>query len=169
MDVSSSIFAETLATLIGIFVGTLAALVTDRRNERRRLQRRARVVLKSLTHELEENFKTVQKVKPAYVSTLWGKSFYISTVAWETAMAGGDLAGTIGFELTDLLSAQYALYVRVRYYVDLLTRLWFAPTDISGYEEIRRGFNRAIVEGMSQIIHQHSTVMGQVQKHVQRS
>jgi hypothetical protein len=38
--------------------------------------------------------------------------------------------------LTDVISSQYALLVRIRYYVDLLTRLWFAPAEIQGYEEI---------------------------------
>jgi hypothetical protein len=161
---TGSIVVETVATLVGIFIGTLAALVIDRRNERRRLRRRARIVLRSLAQELDENFKTIQKAKPAYASTPWGKSFYISTVAWETALAGGDLPAIIGFELTETISAQYALLMRIRYYVDLLTQLWFAPPDVSGHEEMRHGFTRSIRETMSQVLSRHTGMMGQIQK-----
>jgi hypothetical protein len=161
---TGSIVVETVATLVGIFIGTLAALVIDRRNERRRLRRRARIVLRTLAQELDENFRTVQKAKPAYTSTPWGKSFYISTVSWETALAGGDLPAIIGFELTETISAQYGLLMRIRYYVDLLTQLWFAPHDVSGYEEMRRGFTRTIRETMSQVLSRHTAMMGQIQK-----
>jgi len=161
---TSSIVVETIATLVGMFVGTLAALVIDRRNARRRLRRRARIVLRSLAQELDENFKNVQKAKPAYASTPWGKSFYISTVSCETAVAGGELPAIIGLELTESISAQYALLMRIRYYVDLLTQLWFAPHDVSGYKEIRRGFTRTIHETMSQVLSRHPGVMGQIQK-----
>ncbi len=36
----NNIMAKTIATLVGIFIGTLAALLIDRRNEQHRLQRR---------------------------------------------------------------------------------------------------------------------------------
>jgi hypothetical protein len=164
MTITSGILAETIATLIGIFVGTLSALVIDRWNQRRKLRRQAKVVLRSLSQELSENFKNIQNARPAYTSTSWGKSFYVSTVAWETALAGGDLPNIIGFELTDLISAQYALLARIRYYVDLLTQLWFAPQDVPGRDEIRRGFHKAITETMSQTIRQHTGIMRQIEQ-----
>ncbi|MBN1483985.1 MAG: hypothetical protein JXA37_04630 [Chloroflexia bacterium] len=43
------------------------------------------------------------------------ESCYVSVIAWETALASGDLPSTIGFELNDVISAQYALLVRIRY------------------------------------------------------
>lgn len=162
MGLTNSLFVESVATLVGIFVGTLAALLLDRRNGRRRLQRRSSIILRSLAEELEDNFQTIRKVKPGYVSTPWGKSFYVSTVAWETALAGGDLPLIIGSELTDSISAQYARFLRIRYYVDLLTRLWFAPSDVAGYAEMQRGFTRKILDGMSQVINRHASVMGQI-------
>jgi hypothetical protein len=162
MEAFGRIIAETIATLVGIFVGTLAALATDRYNERRKKRRRARVILRSLSQELNENYDTLRSVKSTYQRTPWGKSFYISTIAWETALSSGDLPDVIGFALTDTISAQYALLVRIRYYVDLLTRLWFAPTEIQGYEEIQHGFNRAIVETMNKAINHHPEVMGQI-------
>lgn len=150
---------ETLATLIGIFVGTLAALATDRYNERRRNRRRARVLLRSLAQELTENFNTLQSVRSFYQREPWGKSFYVSTIAWETALSSGDLPEIIGFGVADTISAQYALLVRIRYYVDLLTRLWFAPAEIPGYKEIQQGFRRAILESLNQALNNHPEVM----------
>ncbi len=169
METLSKVITETIATLVGMFVGTLAALATDRYNERRRKRRRAKIILRSLSQELDDNCHTLRVVKPAYQKTSWGKSFYISTIAWETAVSSGDLPDIIGFELTDVISTQYALLVRIRYYVDLLTRLWFAPTEIQGYEDIRRGFNRAIVQTMHQAINSHPEVMGQIGRALRRS
>jgi hypothetical protein len=159
----SSLVVETVTTLVGIFIGTLAALAVDRLNERRRNRQRARVILRSLAQELGENYNTLRAVKPAYEKTTFGKSCYVSTIAWETAMSSGDLPAIIGFELTDVISSQYALLVRIRYYVDLLTQLWFAPTEIDGYEAIRRGFNQAIVAAMHRAIGQHAQVLGRIE------
>lgn len=159
MDATTRILVDVVGTLIGIFVGTLAALATDRYNERRRNRRRAKIILRSLAQELNEDYETLRAVKPTYQSKPWGKSFYVSTISWETALSSGDLPGIIGFGLADVISAQYALLVRIRYYVDLLTRLWFAPTEIQGYEEIRRGFRQMIVKTMSQAMNNHSEVL----------
>lgn len=38
--------AETVASLVGIFVGTLLALAVDRNNERRRKRQRAKIILR---------------------------------------------------------------------------------------------------------------------------
>jgi hypothetical protein len=162
--ITSELVTQTVATLIGIFVGSLSALMMDRYTERVRKRRRARIVLRSLALELRANYKTLESVKAAYQNTAWGRSFYISTTAWETVLAGGDLADIIGVELTDLISSQYALFFRIRYYVDLLTRLWFAPSDIQGYEEMRGGFRKAIAETMMQALKQQADVMPRVRE-----
>ena len=153
------LITETIAALIGIFVGTLLALAVDRSNEHRHQQRRARVILRSLTQELNENFSTLQSVRGAYLTSPFGKSFYINTVAWETALSGGELADLVGDDLADSLSSQYARLIRIRYYVDLLTRLWLAPTDIAGYEDIRRGFIQTILDSLTQTINNHAPLM----------
>ena len=163
--IPAELATQTVATLIGIFVGTLSALTIDRYTERVRMRRRAKIVLRSLAQELRINYKTLREVKAAYQNTAWGRSFYISTTAWETALAGGDLSHIIGLELTDLISDQYALFFRIRYYVDLLTRLWFAPNDIKGYEEMRAGFRKAIVETMTLALEQQTEVMHQMGEH----
>jgi hypothetical protein len=157
--IPSELVTQTIATLIGIFVGSLSALTIDHYTERARKRRRAKIVLRSLAQELRANYKTLEDVKAAYQNTAWGRSFYISTTAWETVLASGDLADIIGVELTDLISAQYALFFRIRYYVDLLTRLWFAPNDIQGYEEMRGGFRKAIVETVTQALKQQSDII----------
>jgi hypothetical protein len=169
MEIAGGIVAETVAALVGIFVGTLAALLIDRRSERRRLRRQARVVLQSLARELDENYREIQTARPAYVSTPWGKSFVIRTASWETATAGGELPQMIGFELMDAIAAQYAALTRMRYYVDLLTRLWLSSSDVTGYDEMRRGFMRRILEAMSQALGRHPALMGQMDRVMRES
>ena len=115
MNMISELFIQAVVTLLGIFAGTLAALAVDRRNEQRKRQQRAKVVLRSLLRELSDNYQAVQVVKTAYTTTAWGRSFYLSTIAWETALAGGDLADIIGYELADSIAGQYAVFVRMRY------------------------------------------------------
>ena len=159
MYILNSLIVDIVGSLIGIFIGTLAALAADRYNERRRNRRRARVILRSIAQELNENYETLRAVKPTYKSKAWGKSFYVSTIAWETALAGRDLPDIIGFGLTDAISAQYALLVRTRYYVNLLTQLWFAPSEIEGYEEIQKGFRQNIMTTMNKAMSNHPEVM----------
>lgn len=162
MELLQNVLTEMIAGLVGIFVGTLAALAVERYKEHRRNRRRARTVLRALAQELEENQRTLQSVRPAYTQTSFGKSFYLGTIAWETALAGGDLSAIIGVELADTIAAHYALLVRIRYYVDLLTRLWFAPADIPGYDDIRGGFHRSILETMAQALGSYPRLQGTI-------
>ena len=163
--ISGELIAEGALTLVGIFAGSLAALALDRWNEQRHMRRQAQTVLHSLLQELRGNYKALQDAKPAYANTPWGRSFYLSTVAWETAGAGGDLPDIIGGELTDSIASQYALFVRIRYHVDLLTRLWFAPADIPGYDDIRQGFRQAILDTMNQALGQQAAMLEKIKAH----
>jgi hypothetical protein len=158
------LFTEIIASIMGIFIGMLAAMAAERYRDRQHKRHRALVILRSLVKELAENHTALRAVKPAYDTTPWGKSVYLSTIGWETALAGGDLPDIIGFELADSIAAQYALLVRIRYYVDLLTRLWFAPLQAPGYDAIRQGFTQAIVETMTRAIGNHVDVMGQISR-----
>jgi hypothetical protein len=164
MEMLQNVLVETLAGLVGIFIGTLAALAVERYKERLANRRRAKTILRALSQELSENHHTLQTVRPAYSETSFGKSFYVGTIAWETALAGGDLPAIIGVELADTIAAQYALLVRIRYYVDLLTHLWFAPADIPGYDRIRDGFHRAIIETMVQAIGSYPRLQGTIER-----
>jgi hypothetical protein len=153
------IWVQTVASLVGVFVGALAALATNRHAIRNRHRQRARTLMRILTKELTENFETIHAAKPAYETTDWGKSFYLSTISWETALASGDLPEILGYELSDHLAVQYGWLARIRYYVDLMTRLWFAPQGIAAYEEIRRGFREAIVAAMEKAETGHREVL----------
>jgi seryl-tRNA(Sec) selenium transferase len=159
IDFVNAVLVQTIASLVGVFCGALAALAIDRHNNRQRHRRRARTLLRNLTQELTENNEALKVVRPAYETTPWGKSFYISTIAWETALASGDLPDILGYELADRLARQYGWLARIRYHVDLLTRLWLAPPDIAGYEEIRRGFRQAILAAMDKAMAGHVEVM----------
>ena len=154
-----AIWVQTVASLVGVFVGALAALATNRHAIRSRQRQRARTLLRILSKELTENFETIHAAKPAYETTDWGKSFYLSTISWETALASGDLPEILGYELSDHLAVQYGWLARIRYYVDLMTRLWFAPKGIAGYEEIRRGFREAIVAAMEKAETGHQEIL----------
>jgi hypothetical protein len=158
-DLVGAILVQTTASLIGVFVGALAALATDHHRTRRRQERRARTLLRILTQELAENHETILAVRPAFESTAWGKSFYLSTIAWETALASGDLPDILGYELADRLAEQYGWLSRIRYHVDLLTRLWLAPREIAGYEEIQRGFRQAILSAMEKALAGHGELV----------
>ena len=164
MEIWEGALTETIAGLVGIFIGTLAAVAVERSKELRRNRQRARIVLRALRHELDDNHRALQAARPAYLQAPFGKSFYLSTIAWETALASGDLPAIIGVDLADAISAQYALLVRIRYHVDLLTRLWFAPVDIPGYDEIRRGFGQAILEAMARAIAHHAPLAGAMER-----
>lgn len=159
----ADLMSQIIATLIGIFVGTLAAFAIERHGEQQRKKLRAKIILRSIFKELCENFDTLKNARGAYMNTPWGKSFYLATTSWETAVGSGDLPDIIGFELADAISRQYGLLVRIRYYVDLLTRLWFAPSNIPGYEDKRNGFNQAIVDTMNKAIQSYPDVITRVQ------
>jgi hypothetical protein len=150
---------QTLAALIGILVGTLAAFAIDRRKEQQKMQRRAQIVLRSLQKELVDNYRVLQKARPAYRKTPFGRSFYVNTTSWETAVSSGDLPDIIGFQLTDVIAEQYASLMRVRYYLDLLTNLWLISSDIDGYEAKRAGFHKGIQKAMDEVINRHNRVI----------
>lgn len=159
---SMEITVEFIAPLVGVFVGTLLALWIDHRNSQRNRVHRARILLESLQKELETNHDTVKRIRPAYQREPWGKSFYVETSAWETAIASGDVSDLLGQKIANELSVQYGRFVRMRYYVDLLTRLWFAPDTIDGAEEMRRGFHDNILRAMTEVVNHHRTVMSMI-------
>lgn len=159
---SIEIAVEFIAPLVGVFVGTLLALWIDHRNAQQNRAHRARILLESLQKELELNHDTIKRMRPAYQREPWGKSFYVETIAWETAVASGNVADLLGQTMANELSKQYGRFVRMRYYVDLLTRLWFAPDTIDGAEEMRRGFHDNILRTMTEVVNHHQVVMAMI-------
>ena len=162
MYIPENLLMELAVTLTGIFLGTLAAFGVDRFSERQKKKKMAQIILHSLKKELTENHSIIRAVMNEYVHTPWGKSFYLSTISWETALASGDLPDIIGFELTDAISIQYSLFYKARYYVDLLTKLWFAPETIPGYAKKREGFNTAILESLRNAENRYREITAQI-------
>lgn len=164
MELFYQALPEMIATLIGVVVGGLGALYIERKRELMGVRKRARIILHNLYGELEDNYYALENAKPAYEATPYGKSFYISTIAWETATTGGDLPDIIGFELADIIENQYSILLRLAYYVDLMTQLWFAPDSIDGKTEMQEGFRQHIVNGLQESIEYHPYVIQQIAK-----
>jgi hypothetical protein len=74
----------------------------------------------------------------------------LGSIAWDSATVTSDLADVLGIELADTIKSQYRIFFRVRYYVDLMTQLWFAPVEIDGRVEIQEGFKNLIVTNLKQ-------------------
>lgn len=155
MELVYQAMPEMIATLIGVVVGGVGALYIDRRRDMLDKRKRARIVLHNLRGELEDNFRALEDAREAYAATHYGKSFYISSIAWEAATTGADLPDIIGYELADTIEDQYSILLRLRYYVDLMTRLWFAPDSIEGYREIQEGFRGHILRNLQEAIEHH--------------
>jgi hypothetical protein len=162
MELFYEALPEMIATLIGVVVGGLGALYIERRRELSNSRKRARIILHNLYGELEDNFFALENARAAYVDTSHGKSFYISTIAWETAATGGDLPDIIGFELADIIENQYSILLRLVYYVNLMTQLWFAPDSIGGKKEMQEGFRQHIINGLQEAIEYHPYVIQQI-------
>ena len=74
------VIPELIATLVGIFIGSMAAFAVDRRAVAHARRKRKHLTLRNLLDELEENFTALKAVEPAYRATSYGKSVYISTI-----------------------------------------------------------------------------------------
>jgi len=159
MELFYEALPEMIATLIGVVVGGVGALYIDSRRELNNKKKRARIILHDIFGELEDNFFALQTAMKAYEETEYGKSFYISAIAWETATTGGDLPDIIGIELADIIENQYSILLRLAYYVDLMTRLWFAPDSVGGKKEMQQGFRQHILDGLQEAIEYHPFVI----------
>ena len=146
----SEVLPEMIATIVGVALGGMGALYNSRRQVNDVKQKRAKIFLKNLESEIAENMQVVNLALNSYLYTDYGKSFYLGSIAWDTATSSGDLADILGIELADTIENQYRIYFRVRYYVDLMTQLWFAPVEIDGRAEIQEGFKNHIVTNLQQ-------------------
>jgi hypothetical protein len=154
---SPDLMIELIASFVSIFGGLFAALQAEEWVERRRKNKRARIVVRELREELNINHRILTDVYEDFAQHPWGKSFYISTLSWENANTA-DLPDIISPELADIISDEYFLLMRIRYYIDLLTKLWFSPSSIDGYEAIRNGFRDHLMHDMEQVFRMHPYV-----------
>ena len=117
----SEVLPEMIATIVGVALGGMGALYNSRRQVNDVKQKRAKIFLKNLESEIAENMQVVNLALNSYLYTDYGKSFYLGSIAWDTATSSGDLADILGIELADTIENQYRIFFRVRYYVDLMT------------------------------------------------
>lgn len=157
---------ELIATLVGVVVGTFVAIRIDRVAAHNKKLQRKQVTLLNIKQELEQNYTTVSMVLDDYKNTPYGKGIYVSTIAWETSVTHGDLQEIIGTELSDIIENQYSRYLSLRYYVDLLTTLWFSPKEIDGYQEIRREFRRKIIVIIEDVIQSQDSIITAINNNI---
>jgi hypothetical protein len=144
----SEILPEMIATIVGVGIGGMGALYNSRRRNSVFKLHRAKILLENLEQELCANMAVIDDAKKAYQNNHYGKSFYLNSNAWDTATGGGDLALVLGVELADAIEKQYGIYFRLRYYVDLMTQLWFASTEIDGRQEIEDGLRAHVLSDL---------------------
>lgn len=154
----SEVLPEMIATIVGVGLGGMGALYNSRRQVNEVKEKRAKIFLKNLESEIAENIQVVNLALHTYLYTDYGKSFYLGSIAWDTATASGDLADILGIDLADTIENQYRIFFRLRYYVDLMTQLWFAPTEIDGRAEIQEGFKNHIITNLKQAAEHFSEV-----------
>ena len=154
----SEVLPEMIATIVGVGLGGMGALYNSRRQVNQVKEKRAKIFLKNLESEIAENIQVVNLALHSYLYTDYGKSFYLGSIAWDTATASGDLADILGIDLADTIENQYRIFFRLRYYVNLMTQLWFAPTEIDGRAEIQEGFKNRIITNLKQAAEHFSEV-----------
>lgn len=145
--------------------GTLA-FTSEHLRERHRRQRQAFLVLRSLAREMRDNYQVMSNVLPHYEQTPYGKSFFLNTSVWDTALSSEQLPEVIGFSLADTIAYHYGILERLRYYGDLLIRVWLTSEDVDGYANIRSGFRQIIIDSLEQAIENHPHVLREIEAHL---
>jgi hypothetical protein len=158
----SDFLPEMIATIIGVALGGMGALYNSRRQFNEIKRQRARIFLKNLESEIKENMQLVELALQNYLEVDHGRSFFLGSIAWDTATIKGDLADVLGIELADKIENQYRIFFRLRYYVDLMTQLWFAPTEIDGRSEIQEGFRNHIISNLEQAMETYPAVQAAI-------
>lgn len=155
---------ELIATLVGVAVGGVIAFTYEHLREKRFRNRQAFLILRSLAREMRENYAVMKEVLPHYERTPYGKSFYLNTSVWETALSVEQLPEVIGFELADTIAHHYSTLARLRYYGDLLVKVWLTSEEVDGYPQIRAGFRRIIIDSLNQAIENHPAVIDEIDR-----
>ena len=152
----SEFLPEMIATIVGVALGGMGAIYSSRRQLKAIKKKRAEIFLKNLESEIAENMQVIELAYQTYISSDHGKSFFLGSIAWDTATVTGDLA--------DSIENQYRIFFRLRYYVDLMTQLWFAPVEIDGRAEIQEGFKIHIINNLNQAREHFSEVQSAIDK-----
>lgn len=158
----SEFLSEMIATIVGVALGGMGAVYSSRRQVKEIKRKRAKIFLKNLESEIAENMQVIEVAYQTYTSSDHGRSFFLGSIAWDTATVRGDLADVLGLELADSIENQYRIFFRIRYYVDLMTQLWFAPVEIDGRAEIQEGFKNHIIKNLNQAREHFSEVQAAI-------
>ena len=160
----SEFLPEMIATIVGVALGGMGAIYSSRRQLKAVKKKRAEIFLKNLESEIAENMQVIELAYQTYISSDHGKSFFLGSIAWDTATVTGDLEDVLGLDLADSIENQYRIFFRLRYYVDLMTQLWFAPVEIDGRAEIQEGFKTHIINNLNQAREHFSEVQSAIDK-----
>lgn len=159
---------ELIATLVGVAVGGTLAFAAENFRQRLTRHRQAYILLRSLARELHGNHEVIERALPHFRNTPFGKSFFLTTAAWETALSTEELPNIIGFRLADLISNHYGILARLRHYGDLMVSVWLTPEKVDGYENIQAGFRRIIIEAMEQVLEDYPVVIQAIDTELRR-
>ena len=135
----SEFLRELIATIAGVALGGMGAIYRSRRQINETKKKRTGIFLKNLESEIAENIQVIELAHVMYLSSDHGKSVFLGSIAWDTATVRGDLADVLGLNLADSIENQYRIFFTLRFYVDLMTQLWFAPVEIDGRVGIQEG------------------------------
>ena len=158
----SDFLPEMIATIIGVALGGMGALYNSRRQFNEIKRQRARIFLKNLESEIKENMQLVELALQNYLEVDHGRSFFLGSIAWDTATIKGDLVDVLGIELADKTENQYRIFLRLSYYMDLMTQLWFGPTEIDDRSEIQGGFRIHVISILQQAMKTYPVVQAAI-------
>lgn len=150
---------ELIATLVGVAVGGTLAFTNENYRQRRHFDRQKYVILRTLARELTVNHDVINSVLPHFRNTPYGKSYFLNTSAWQTALATEELPNIVGFRLADIIGHHYNTLGRLQFYGELMVRVWLTHDDLEGYTEIQSGFRQIIVESLEHALDHYPKVM----------
>ena len=162
LDLLVEALPDLIATLVGVAIGGIGALFANRRSELFRKRKRKQILLRNISQELTDSYNAMRTALPVYEAK-GGVSFYISTIAWETAVASGDLPEIIGFELADAIENQYSIYFHLRYYLGEFSKTLHNPASNDQIEALKQVYREAIIKGLNAAINHHADVMGRIE------
>lgn len=154
---------DLIATLIGVAIGGLGALLAGRAAERRRRRGRAAIVLRNLRQELLSCYQTLKVVRDTPTNAPGGMNFYLSTNAWDTANVGGELPEIIGYQLAATIERHYSMVFHLRHYVTAQAALHSAAAETREAVQLRSSYATIIRQGLEAAMRSHPETMSQIE------
>ncbi|MEM1229128.1 MAG: hypothetical protein AAGI15_01220 [Pseudomonadota bacterium] len=155
---------DLIATLIGVAIGGLGALLAGRAAERRRRRGRATTVLRTLKQEMMSCYQILTVVRDAGAQPQGQMNFYLSTSAWETANGGGDLPEIIGYRLAAAIERHYSMIFHLRHYVMQQSALDLSPPDNPNLRKLRSSYAAIIHQGVEAAMRNHPAAIAEIEE-----